>query len=253
MFQLKVVFQLKRHRLIADATNYAACCNRIAAGGVFNGCAVRQGEALTDSGSAALTTGKLPFQRRRGRLLSGQNIQQQLCRGAAGAAAAVAQGGDGNRTHLAVKAVVKAYNRHLLRNGAAQLQKTLDEQVGNFVVVADHSGGLAQAVTDKAVQQFTAGGAQQCSPVLAVVPEKAVVRNGGLPVPQGADETVVALGALNIVTFENARYPAVTGVQQVLAQLIAAGEVVVQQAGKALEITVDSVLVTLKCFFVKGI
>ena len=126
MFQLKVVFQLKQHRLIADATNYAACCNRIAAGGVFNGCAVRQGEALTDSGSAALTAGKLPFQRRRSRLLSGQNIQQQLCRGAAGAAAAVAQGGDGNRTHLAVKAVVKAYNRHLLRNGAAQLQKTLD-------------------------------------------------------------------------------------------------------------------------------
>ena len=186
-------------------------------------------------------------------MLPGENIQQQLCGGASGPAAAVAKRGDGNRPHLAVKAVVKADNRYLLGNGAAQLQQTLDEQVGNFVVVADHGGGPAQTMSDKAVQQFAAGGAEQSGPVLAVVPEKAVVRDGGLPVPQGADQAVVALRTLNIVTLENAGDPAVTGVQQVLAQLIAAGEVVVQQAGKALEITVDSVLVTLKCFFVKGI
>ena len=138
---MKVVFQLKQHRLIADATNYAACCNRIAAGGVFNGCAVRQGEALTDSGSAALTAGKLPFHGRRSRLLPGENIQQQLCGGASGPAAAVAKRGDGNRPHLAVKAVVKADNRYLLGNGAAQLQQTLDEQMGDLVVVADNGGG----------------------------------------------------------------------------------------------------------------
>ena len=141
MFQLKVVFQLKQHRLIADATNYAACCNRIAAGGVFNGCAVRQGEALTDSGSAALTTGKLPFQRRRGRLLSGQNIQQQLCRGAAGAAAAVAQGGDGNIRHrLGQATAVVCYNdeiAHLLIKRLLELGRAVPEEVA--VVSFDNS------------------------------------------------------------------------------------------------------------------
>ena len=96
-------------------------------------------------------------------------------------------------------------------------------------------------MSDKAVQQFAAGGAEQSGPVLAVVPEKAVVRDGGLPVPQGADQAVVALRTLNIVTLENAGDPAVTGVQQVLAQLIAAGEVVIQQTGEVLQIAIDSV------------
>lgn len=112
--------------------------------------------------------------------------------------------------------------------------------MGNFIIVANNGGGIAHTVADKVAQQITPGILNQCRTVFRVVPKKAGVMDGNPGIQQGADHPVVTLRALDIVAFEDPRKTSVPLAEQILDQLLTAVEIIVQQAGKALQIAVDS-------------
>ena len=138
---------------------------------------------------------------------------------------AVGQGGDAGGGHLAVLAVVKADHGHILRDGDAPLHQLGHQTAGDLVVVAHHrriaGEDLLQVLDPRSVQKQGLLG-------LRAVPEDLLVLEGEAQGAQGVGIAGVALVALDVVVFEDARDALVALLVEIVHQHPAACGVVVQ-------------------------
>ena len=123
-------------------------------------------------------------------------------------------------------AVVKADDRDVLRDPPSGGLETLNQRIGDFVVVTDHGGTGNKAGMDKAMQPVQPA-FQYGIAFFRSVPANMFVRGRNNRLNQLRRIALIALGTLTVVVFEDTGDCPVSFVQQIAREQTPAADVVI--------------------------